>query len=142
MAIGALLMIAVFYAFTLGQVDRRNAQRKGDLSEISRNLESLRSSGQGDTLIGLSPNVYPSTAIIFNTYFSPSGSKYSLGYGITAKDPKTNNNYNYLTSGPVANPGDIFYENGLPCGGLGSTNKGVYRITIGLEGGSFCVDNH
>lgn len=137
----------VFYAFQQGQIDRRNAQRKYDLTDIGRSLEKFRAATT------LSNGQYPATPTIFDSYFAPSGSNYNaanfaLGFGSSAKDPLSQTFYNYdgsggATGGPSATkPADITYQVGLPCGALSGNNPGVYRLTISLEGGSYCVDNH
>lgn len=139
LAISGLIFTLVFLALPIAQRGRRDAQRKQYLHEVSANLEKYKESSANDSK-------YPAAAN-FPTAFGAGGTYHVSGV-LSDKDPLNGTAYSFtaglgsVTTPAGATPASIDYVLGTNCANSSGQGNGIYSLTIGLEGGTYCLDNH
>ena len=145
LAIAGLLLVIVFLAVSGAQRNRRDTQRKNDLSRIAAQIEAFASNNNGCYPSSNGNGCPPTTP----TWAAFSTSSYVTGSNLT--DPLQGGNYTYGALGaavPVTSPNTavaatVAYNVGAgnTCDGAANTSMRVYVVRMNLEQGTACRDN-
>jgi prepilin-type N-terminal cleavage/methylation domain-containing protein len=149
LAIAGLLLVVVFLAVSGAQRNRRDSQRKSDLSRIAAQIEAYASNNSGcyPRTSGGVPGGCPSTLARWSTGPPPArfiNSTYITA--VTLKDPLAGSDYDYtgLQNPSPAQPAGVEYQVGSHttlCDGSASSGDRIYAVRMSLEQGTACRDN-
>jgi prepilin-type N-terminal cleavage/methylation domain-containing protein len=138
LAIAGLLLVIVFLAVSGAQKNRRDTQRKDDLSRIAAQIEAFASNNNG---------CYPQSAgaggcaASVPTWATFSGSTYITGGNFNS--PSSGGGYTYAAAGTwpaTAALDNVYYRYGTYCDGTGGGTARGYSVRMGLEQGDACRD--
>ena len=140
LAIAGLLLVIVFLAVSGAQRNRRDTQRKNDLSRIAAQVESYASNNNG---------CYPDSAAFAGCGGASTWAAFVGTTYITAgnfNDPLSGTAYAWTTPAQVPSgtqPAGLQYQDGsgTTCDGANNTSGRVYSIRMQLESGVACRDN-
>jgi prepilin-type N-terminal cleavage/methylation domain-containing protein len=140
LAIAGLLLVIVFLAVSGAQRNRRDTQRKTDLSRIAAQIEAFASNNNGCYPDSGGLGGCPATIPTFATFVS---STYITGSNLN--DPLQGGGYSYtgLVTPSTATAAGVQYQigAGTTCDGAANTSGRVYAVRMGLEQGTGCRDN-
>lgn len=131
LAIGGLIFLLAFIAFRQASTNRRDSQRRSDVSRFVAEVNNYSSDANG--LVPDAPGAISLSSFV-STYL-----------GNSWKDP-SNNNYTVAPGNPPTNPSTYRYLTSYKCTGnsltaISPANTAYFAIVMRLEKGFVCRDN-